>query len=368
MSNLMASCCCGIKCPEWFGCSPYPQTITYPYIRAYRKWWETHDGTNLLYEVEEEMEFYNLSFTALSAECFTVVAPDPEGDPNTQPYANYRLSVKSWTYPKLTYYGDWDPVQFCLANCPACKLLKPCTEELIENVEPLTVTGTICCHDPCCPSCPPANQNPLNRMDLQWYGTVHRTNKGGTQLTNGSCECNPCTDPYTCDVDDLGSGAVRFWGRNGCLNTNTFQCRTVEFEPAGYPTYTFPSRLDLLSGFPPYDIFVCSGAYEGYTCTPTGETTFNTNLNCTPTPWGVERTHADVETCPVDRCVDTHTCWTNFYGGSDNNGDGCIDNVTACCSCQATGSSCALCNNTNGIATVKYNEIWKSTFLQPTIP
>lgn len=366
MSNLMASCCCGIKCPEWFGCSPYPQTITYPLIRAYRKWWETHDGTNLMFEVEEEMIFYNLTFTALDSVCFITVAADPEGNPKTQPYAYYKRTERSWTYPKLAYYGDWDPVLFCLGNCPPCKLRKPCTEEVVESIEPLTVVGTICCHDPCCPSCPPANQNPLNRMDLQWFGDVHVSRKGGTQITNGSCEC-PNVAPPEDEYDTPSEGAVRFWGKNGCLNTNTFNCRTVEFEPVGYPTYIFPTRLDLLSGFPPYDIVVCSGAYQGYVCTPTGEFTFNTTLNCTPTPWSTLATHANVETCPVNRCVDTHTCWTNFYGGSDSNGDGCLDNVTACCSCT-TGNACSLCNNTNGIATVKYNEIWESVFDQPTIP
>lgn len=359
-------CCCteAIICPDWFDCSPYPQTITYPRIVFERRWWEVHDGTNLVYEYFIQLTFRNIKFAVTSENCATVIPPDPEGDPTAQPFASMQASVTAYTYPKLAYYGDWDPVLFCLGNCPPCKLLKPCSKVEYEEDSPLTVTGSICCADPCNPTASPANQSPLNRMDLTWQGDVHRVTQSGTQLTNGSCECPPCTDPFSCDIVTQLTGTIRFWGKNGCLNTDTFKCRIVDPEPAGYvQNIDVPDKLTDLPG-----ATICQGQYESFQCIPINEVLFRTQLGCSEVPWGVIATHADVKTCAVNACVDPHTCWVNLFGGPDNNGDGCADNAVSACGCQATGSVCALNNNTNGVASIVYNDQIYSVFDPPSIP
>jgi hypothetical protein len=320
-------CCCdGIAdCAEWTACVPAQITVSFSYEREYI----TKDDGNQFFRRYERFTATDvvLQFDALTG-CMVSTG---EGGTFV-----YELRFEQGTYPRSAFYVD---------DCPPCKDLQPCTEEVTTAsgaVGPLEVR--ICCYDPCND---PQRDYPANTLDLELNAT-------GSQYLNVSGECIPVfggsIPPYPVPI----GLKARMYGKWECLNALTFECRSWDEEYWRANALSVPAKLDNSSLYPQG---VCSGAYaQAYNCIGFGtpqKTSYN--LLCESLP-GAPLEHFDVETCPADVCVDTHECWSGSYGGG-----GTLVSICGCDNCGGSGG------NSNGCASRVYYDTCTTTF-SATVP
>lgn len=280
-------CCCDglADCSEWTACLPAQITVSFSYEREYTV---TDDGNQYSRRFERfECEDVVLQYDALTG-CMVSTG---EGGTFT-----YQRRFEQATYPRAAFYVD---------DCPPCKDLQPCTEEVTTAsgaVGPLEVR--ICCYDPC--NTPPAF--PSNHLELELYAT-------GSQYFNSFGECVAAFGGSTPPVPVPIEAKARFFGEWECLDALTFACRGWDENWWRTNALAVPPYLYNLAAPPPS--FICSGQYVfPYQCIGFGsprKTSYN--LLCESAP-SAPLVHFDVKTCELDYCVDEHQCWQGQYGGT----------------------------------------------------
>jgi hypothetical protein len=279
-------CCCDdIDCVEWTACLPAQITVSFSYEREYTV---TDDGN----QFSRRYEKFTATNVVMQFDAFFgCMVSTGEGGTFV-----YELRFEQGTYPRLAFYVD---------DCPPCKDLQPCTEQVTTAsgaVGPVEVR--ICCYDPCND---PQRDYPANTLDLELYAT-------GSEYLNVYGECIPVfggsIPPYPVPL----ALKARMYGQWECLDALTFECRSWDEEYWRANASISPAKLDNSSLYPQG---VCSGAYaQAYNCIGFGtpqKTSYN--LLCESAP-GAPLEHFDVETCPADFCVDEHQCWQDQYGGT----------------------------------------------------
>ena len=304
--------CCGSWCgsitrAEWVDCLPEQITLNLTVERINRT---IDDGGNIKNEQKERLTFTDVKMIIDPINLDRMIPMGGSGNGTWHyhfEYTSYNYATGSFYAPNLSPPFD---------QCPDCKQLFLC--------ETVTRDGTdvfsgyefyIDCHDPC--NIDPNDWiNQRNRIHIEW--DFHHDEN---QAFHQECEySNGSGNGYTPDNMGLYTSVLwNVWGLNGCLNQKTFSCKSF------YTPFTTNNPLLPSAG-------ICTGAYNTpFECDLSNETgpypaTFYCNSD-----WYVE-------TCPFTACLDTHSCWTQFPGGS----------VTKDCNCFAP--------NFSGQGTRKYTD------------
>lgn len=285
--------CCGdwcnpITCPDWVECLPEGLTLNLTITRTQKT---IDDNSRVVFEFTQTLTFTNVKMIIDPINLNRMI---PLGGVGNGTW-NYHFETTSKNYAIASNYAPNLTPPFDV--CPDCKEEMLC-ETTVRNGSDIFngFEFYIDCHDPCNEFESPIHWiNSRSRLVIDWF-FHHDENQ-----TNYN-ECEYFYGPgngYVPDNTGLYTPIYfRVWGTNGCLNQKSFSCKSFFtpftdnlmplFSEASICTgeYCTPYDCDLSSEFPPYPAtFHCCGDWY-------------------------------VESCNVETCIDTHSCWDNYFAGS----------------------------------------------------